>query len=235
MPKINVYLPDELADAVKDAKLPVSAICQNALEKAVRDVRSASVTDVLFDDEDEPRTGLFSRFTPRAKAALKLARDSARAVPHNYVGTEHVLLGLLDEGGNLAIKVLDALDIEADDLRAELVASMGKPTKTPDDHIPFTPLAKRALEETAKEALLMAHNYIGCEHILLGIVAVEDGLGSQVLKRMGVDQRSARRAVVAALAGYVQAMGTTASTPAPDDTLAKILERLDAIEARLAS
>src|SRR5438477_12949457 len=124
MPKINVYLPDDLAAAVRDAHVPVSAVCQNALERAVRDVTSLRATDVA-PHEDHPGLGTLGRFTPRARKALVLAEDAAREVPHNYVGTEHLLLGLIDEGGNLAVKVLEALEVELADLRAELRASMG--------------------------------------------------------------------------------------------------------------
>src|SRR5262245_1865907 len=124
MPKINVYLPEELSVAVKEAQLPISAICQAALEKAVRDVTSARGSEGPPPD-DRPWVGLFGRFTPRARQAVALAEQAARNVPHNYVGTEHVLLGVIDEGGNLALKVLQSLDIEIDDLRGELTASMG--------------------------------------------------------------------------------------------------------------
>src|ERR1700704_2701557 len=102
MPKVNVYLPDELAAAVRDAQLPVSGICQAALERAVRDVTSARGADET-PPEDRPGLGLFSRFTPRARQAVTLAESAARQVPHNYVGTEHVLLGLIDEGANVGV------------------------------------------------------------------------------------------------------------------------------------
>src|SRR3954453_15179463 len=243
MPKINVYLPDALADAVRDAKLPVSAICQSALERAVRDVESARAQDQAPAD-DRPGIGLFARFTPRARQALTLAEESARGVPHSYVGTEHVLLGVIDEGNNLALRVLEALEIEAADLRTELVASMGAGTDAVEGHIPFTALAKRALEEMAKEALMLAHNYIGCEHLLLGLLAVDDGIASQVLRRMGLELRTTRRAVVTALSGFVHAKATLAATPAPEPaappielptaTIEEILRRLVAIEDRLS-
>jgi ATP-dependent Clp protease ATP-binding subunit ClpA len=234
MPKINVYLPDALADAVRDAQLPVSAICQSALERAVRDVESAR-NSLVPPVGDERTIGLFARFTPRARQALKLAEEAARAAAHDEVGTEHVLLGVIGEGGNLAIKVLQSMEIEIDDLDGELRASMAKPSATPmAGHIPFSAQSKRALEETAKEALTLGHNYIGCEHVLLGVLAVEDGLGSHVLRRMGLEPRMTRRAVVTALAGFVQAKTDTAPPPAPD-TLQQILTRLDAIEKKLAS
>ena len=237
MPKINVYLPDDLAAAVRDAHVPVSAVCQSALERAVRDVTSLRATDQP-PSEDHPGLGTFGRFTPRARKALALAEDAARAVPHDYVGTEHVLLGLVDEGGNLAVKVLETLGIELTDLRAELLGSMGPPSDRVEGRIPFTPLAKRALEATAKEALSMVHNYIGCEHLLLGLLATEEGLASQVLRRMGVELRTTRRATTTVLSGFVHAKETAAASTAPaevsEDALQQILRRLDAIEGRLS-
>jgi ATP-dependent Clp protease ATP-binding subunit ClpC len=236
MPKINVYLPEELAAAVRDAQVPVSAICQKALERAVRDVAALRAGDAMASDERLP-IGKLERFTARARQVLVLAERSAREVPHDYVGTEHVLLGLIDEGGNLALKALEGLDIDLNDLRQELVASMGPATEAVEGHIRFTPLSKRALKATLDEALSMSHNYIGCEHMLLGLLATENGLASQVLRRMGVELRTTRLAVVNALAGYVHAQQNAASSApaAPtDDALRQILQRLDAIEQRLA-
>ena len=233
MPKINVYLPDDLAAAVRDAHVPVSAVCQSALERAVRDVASLRATDQP-PPEDHPGLGTFGRFTPRARKALALAEDAARAVPHSYVGTEHVLLGLIDERGNLAVKVLETLGIELTDLRAEVLGSMGPPSDRVEGRIPFTPLAKQVLEATAAEARGMAHNYIGCEHVLLGLIATEKGLASEVLRRMGVERITTRRTVITALSGFVRARQSPAPARDPADALQQILERLDAIERRLA-
>jgi ATP-dependent Clp protease ATP-binding subunit ClpC len=234
MPKINVYLPDELAEAVRNAQLPVSAVCQAALEQAVRDVASARAVDAT-PQNDRPAPRLFARFTPRARRAMELAAARARAASDDHVGTEHVLLGLVDEGSNLAISVLETLDIEVEDLRVELVASLPPAGTAPEGHIPFSPLAKRALETVTKEALTLGHNYIGCEHLLLGLLATEEGLASQVLRRMGLELRTTRRTVVAALTGVVS--GRTQPTAARSDNpvLEQILRRLDAIEQRLAS
>jgi ATP-dependent Clp protease ATP-binding subunit ClpC len=236
MPKVNVYLPDELAAAVREAHIPVSAVCQAALERAVRDVTAARSAQEAPSD-GAPGVGLFGRFTPRARQAVSLAQRTAGAVPHNYVGTEHVLLGILDEGGNVAIRVLDDLEIDPNDLRTELRASMGPATAgSPEGHPPFTPLAKRALELTAKEALGLGHNYIGCEHLLLGVLATEEGLASKVLRRMGVELRTTRRAVVAALLRFhAEEAKPAAPSPPRDATLERILERLTAIERHLAS
>ena len=235
MPKINVYLPDELAAAVREAQIPVSAICQGALQHAVRDVSAARATDEA-PMGDRPASRLFGRFTQRARQAVVLAEQRAREAPHDFVGTEHALLGVLDEGGNLALRVLAALDVEVDDLRAELVASMPAPTAAVDGHIPFTPLAKQALEAATKEALALAHNYLGCEHLLLGLLATEEGLASRVMQRMGLELRTTRRATVAALGGFLQAkQDRPAAAEAPaTGAVDEILRRLDAIERRLA-
>jgi Clp amino terminal domain, pathogenicity island component len=234
MPKINVYLPDELAAAVRDAQLPVSAICQSALERAVRDVSSARATDGPPTD-DRPAPRLFGRFTPRARQAVVLAEERAREIPHSHVGTEHVLLGVLDEGGNLALRVLESLDVEVADVRAELLASMPSPTHAVERHIPFSPVAKKALEKVTKEALLLAHNYIGCEHLLLGLLATEEGLASQVLRRMGLELNTTRRAVQSTLIGMALTQKLPQPPPDSGDTLEQILRRLDGIERRLAS
>ena len=225
MPKINVYLPDSLAEAVKEAQLPVSSICQAALESAVQKVQAA-------------RDGrLYSRFTPRAKHVLELAHEVAAQIPNEHVDTVHLLVGIVDEGGNLGLKVLQSLDIEPADLRSELMGSMPPKTAAAVDNPGYAPGAMRALELTAKEAMSLGHNYIGCEHILLGVLATEDTMGAQVLHRMGVDVRSARRAVVAALSGFVHAtaQATPPTAPVADPAVEAILRRLDAIEQRLGS
>ena len=233
MPKINVYLPDELAVAVKEANLPVSAICQAALEQAVRTM--TAVRSVEAPTEEGGRYGMLQRFTPRARKAVERARSIAVDHDHNYVGTEHVLLGMLDEDGNLALKVLQSMDIELADLRAELEASMGPASKKKKDTPRFTPSAKSALAHAAQEAMRFGHNYIGCEHLLLGVLAIEEGLASQVLRRMGVELRTTRRAVTAALSGFVHAKQEIAgSGSVPTSQLADVVKRLEAIEKKLA-
>lgn len=234
MPKVNVYLPDALADAVRDAQLPVSAICQAALERAVRDVTSARGSDES-PAADRPGLGVFGRFTPRARRALTLAEEAARNVPHDAVGPEHLLVGVIDEGTNFALRVLQSLDVEPADVRAEVVASMTAPTVAVEGPVPFTPRAKRALELTATEAHGLGHNYVGCEHLLLGLLATEDGLASHVMRRMGLELRTTRRAVTTVLSGLAPAKAAAASTASPPGEAAfeEILRRLDAIERRL--
>ena len=231
MPKINVYLPEELAAAVRDAQVPVSAICQAALERAVRDVSALRGSDEA--PIQEPSYGPFKCFTPRARTAIVCAQNEARRHHHDYVGTEHLLLGVLEEGGNLALKVLTALEVEPEDVRSELVASLSPGSKDSAGQVPFTPLAKKALELTTKEAHRLGHNYVGCEHLLLGLIATEDGLASQVLQRMGIELRTTRRAVVTALSGFIHAREQVAPPPLRESTLEEILRRLEAIEQRL--
>jgi|SRR5579862_8282854 len=234
MPKINVYLPDELAAAVRDAGVPVSAICQAALEKAVRNVDAARATD-LAPSTGKVRGRLFRHFTPRARNAATAAEEAARQHGHPYVGTEHLLLGVLDQDGNLALKVLEALEVEPEDVRAELLASLppDAPGRWTGDRPRFTPLSKQALEHASTEAVTFGHNYIGCEHLLLGLVSVEDGLASQVLRRMGVELRTTRRTVAAVLSGFASAHEQLPGAVSPRATLSDVLRRLEAIEARL--
>jgi ATP-dependent Clp protease ATP-binding subunit ClpA len=235
MPKVNVYLRDELAAAVRETQIPVSAVCQAALERAVRDVTAARNAEDAPPNE-LPGVGMFGRFTPRARKVMSLAQEAACGSMHSHVGTEHVLIGILDEGSNVAVRVLANLDVAPEDLRAELQASMGPAgVGAPEGHLPFTPQSKRALELTAKEALRLGHNYVGSEHLLLGLLATEEGLASKVLRRMGIELHTTRQAVVVALLAFVaqQANPSTPETPSKA-TLERILSRLDAIERRLS-
>ncbi|MGW5262470.1 Clp protease N-terminal domain-containing protein [Microbispora sp. NPDC004025] len=214
MPKINVYLPDDLAEAVKEAALPVSAICQRALEQAVRRV-AAIRESVLGEFElDDPR---LSHFTHRTRAVLRLALERARAEGASGIGTEHLLAAMLAEGQNLALHVLRAIEIEPTLLERDLAsrrssapAGAAGPEQTPGDGgtredgpSRFDAAAANALELAVTEAHALGHNYIGCEHLLLGLVAEPDGVAGEVLRARGAEPRLARRAVSAALAGYV--------------------------------
>jgi ATP-dependent Clp protease ATP-binding subunit ClpC len=234
MPKINVYLPDDLAAAVREHHVPVSSVCQRALRQAVDAV--SALKDGLVPDEGEAAAagGLFGRFTPRARGALRLAQEQATERGHGPADTEHVLLGVLDEGGNLALKALEVLDVEPVDVRTEIDAVLGQ-RPTSDDRAHFTPASKVVLALAVREALGLGHNYVGCEHLLLGLVADEEGKAGQVLRSMGVDLRATRRAVAASLAGYVHARD---NVPAPgatgiEETLRDVVARLDALERRL--
>ena len=156
MPKINVYLPDDLADAVRDTGVPVSAICQRALEQAVRRItaiRQISLTDL----SDGDLAGQLSAFTARAVTVLTLARDSATSA----VTTTDLLNGILTEGNNLALQVLRSMEIDPGRLRLDASAEPGEHS--------FSDPATNALELTVGEATGLGHNYVGCEHLLIGL------------------------------------------------------------------
>lgn len=218
MPKINVYLPDDLAEAVKDAGVPVSAVCQRALEQAVR--RVTAIREAVLGDLDvEEPTGAMAHFTPRLRQVLKLAVEQARAAGAPAVGTEHLLGGLLTEGTNLALHVLRAMEIAPDRVAHDLAgrrpepgepAESGEPGE-PGDGAPlrFDAHAASVLELAVGEAASMGHNYLGGEHLLLGLAAEPDGVAGQVLRGLGADPRLVRRAVTAALAGYVHLRAQT--------------------------
>lgn len=218
MPKINVYLPDDLADAVKQAGIPISAICQRALEQAVRRVTAIRET-ALGDLDTDDLTHRLPHFTPRTRAALTLAINQARTDGTGNVGTAHLLGGLLTEGNNLALHVLRALDIEPDQLTHTLTRQPPTDPGTEPDATTqhFTSAAANALELAVTEATALGHNYIGCEHLLLGLISETDGAGGQVLRAAGAELRLTRRAVVAALAGYVHLRAQT-GTPPPGPT-----------------
>ncbi|WP_158883216.1 Clp protease N-terminal domain-containing protein [Amycolatopsis anabasis] len=221
MPKINVYLPDELAESVKEAGVPVSAICQRALEQSVKRVNAIRATALDELDAEDP-TARLAQFTERARVAIRLGIDRARADAGPRVGTEHLLHGLLAEGGNLALHVLRAVEIEPDQLARELARI--SPAQAHDPPAPrFGGAAANALELAVTEAVTLGHNYIGCEHLLLGLVAEPDGTGGQILRAAGAELRSARGAVVAALAGYVHLRAQ--ATGGPADAVAATVRR----------
>ncbi|MBP2707179.1 ATP-dependent Clp protease ATP-binding subunit [Microbispora sp. RL4-1S] len=234
MPKINVYLPDELAEAVKDAGLPVSAICQRALEQAVRRVTAIRETVVRGMDIDES-SGRLAHFTPRSRQALRLGVERARAEGAGAVGTEHLLAGILAEGQNLALHVLRAIDIEP----AELERDLGGPPPTTssggEEPIRFDGTAANALELAVTDAQAFGHNYIGCEHLLLGLVAEPDGKAGQLLRARGAEPRLTRRAVASALAGYVhlKAQGQTQAQDPAQLVAAAVRRELHPLVERL--
>ncbi|GII86070.1 hypothetical protein Ssi03_40600 [Sphaerisporangium siamense] len=235
MPKINVYVPDELAEAVKDAGVPVSAVCQRALEQAVRRVtaiRQTALGELSADDLSDR----LPHFTPRTHAVLKLAIDRASAAGRPSVGTGDLLAGMVDEGTNLALHVLRAIDIDPAAVRRALErrpdAEPDAPAGTARSATPaagedasrafgatggseggasrhFSAAAAGALELAVTEATSFGHNYVGCEHLLLGLVAEPEGTAGQVLRELGAEPRLTRRAVTAALAGYVHLRAQT--------------------------
>lgn len=211
MPKINVYLPDDLAEAVKEAGVPVSAVCQRALEQAVRRVTAIRRT-VLSDLDLDVPTGGMTHLTAKMRTVIKLAADQAEGAG---VGTEHLLAGMLTEGTNLALHVLRAMDIDLEQVKRDLARHQPPPAEQTgagaESPAPrsFSGPAANALEFAANEAISLGHNYVGCEHLLLGLVAEPDGTAGQVLRALGVEPRLARRAVTAALAGYVHLRAQT--------------------------
>ena len=144
---------------------------------------------------------MFERFTDRARRVVVLARDEARTLNHNYIGTEHILLGLIHEGEGVAAKALHAVDISMAEVRYEVEEIIGRGHAPPAGHIPFTPHAKKVLELSLREAFQLGHNYIGTEHILLGLIREGEGVAAQVLQKMGADLDPIRRQIVQLLQG----------------------------------
>jgi hypothetical protein len=145
---------------------------------------------------------VFERFTDRARRVVVLAQEEARMLNHNYIGTEHLLLGLIHEGEGVAAKALEALDISLNAVRLQVEEIIGEGQSPPTGHIPFTPRAKKILELSLREALQLNHNYIGTEHILLGMVREAEGVAAQVLQKLGANLSNVRQEVIRLLAGY---------------------------------
>jgi len=189
---------------------------------------------------------MFERFTERARRAVVLAQEEARKLDHGYIGTEHLLLGLIREDEGVAAKALEALGISLKAVREQVVARVGRGQRPPTGHIPFTERAKRVLELSLRESGQLGHRYIGTEHILLAIVREGDGVAAQVLTGLGADPGRVRQQVIELLQGYtgegprsgpwrgVGPRGRPARDAGPDDDIAAGLEalgqRLAAIE-----
>ena len=145
---------------------------------------------------------MFERFTDRARRVVVLAQEEARMLNHNYIGTEHILLGLIHEGEGVAAKALESLDISLGGVREKVQEKIGPGQNAPSGHIPFTPRAKKVLELSLREALKLGHNYIGTEHILLGLIREGEGVAAQVLVEMNADLNKVRQQVIQLLSGY---------------------------------
>ena len=145
---------------------------------------------------------MFERFTDRARRVVVLAQEEARMLNHNYIGTEHILLGLIHEGEGVAAKALESLGISLEGVRAQVEEIIGQGQQAPSGHIPFTPRAKKVLELSLREALQLGHNYIGTEHILLGLIREGEGVAAQVLVKLGADLNRVRTQVIQLLSGY---------------------------------
>ena len=157
---------------------------------------------------------MFERFTDRARRVVVLAQEEARMLNHNYIGTEHILLGLIHEGEGVAAKALEALNISLEAVRSQVEEIIGQGQQAPSGHIPFTPRAKKVLELSLREALQLGHNYIGTEHILLGLIREGEGVAAQVLVKLGADLNRVRQQVIQLLSGYQGKEAATAGAPA---------------------
>src|SRR4029079_18581725 len=158
---------------------------------------------------------VFERFTDRARRVVVLAQGEARLLNHNYIGTEHILLRLIPEGHGVAAKALESLGISLEAVRAQVEEIIGHGGSAPSGHIPFTPRAKKVLELSLREALQLGHNYIGTEHILLGLIREGEGVAAQVLVKLGADLSRVRQQVIQLLSGYAggkEAAGATAGS-----------------------
>jgi ATP-dependent Clp protease ATP-binding subunit ClpA len=168
---------------------------------------------------------MFERFTDRARRVVVLAQEEARMLNHNYIGTEHILLGLVREGEGVAAEALESLGISLDAVRQQVEEIIGQGQEAPSGHIPFTPRAKKVLELSLRESLQLGHNYIGTEHILLGLIREGDGVAAQVLVRLGADLNRVRHQVIQLIAGRP----LQEDAPGPE-----VQARLDVVEIRLA-
>src|SRR5688572_20222490 len=160
---------------------------------------------------------MFERFTDRARRVVVLAQEEARLLNHNYIGTEHILLGLISEGEGVAAKALESLGVSLDSVRSQVEEIIGTGSSSPQGHIPFTPRAKKVLELSLREALQLGHNYIGTEHILLGLIREGEGVAAQVLQKLGADLGRVRQQVIQLLSGFgpSQEKGGPGEAPSP--------------------
>jgi ATP-dependent Clp protease ATP-binding subunit ClpC len=185
---------------------------------------------------------MFERFTDRARRVVVLAQDEARLLDHNYIGTEHLLLGLLQEGQGVAARALEALGVDLTDVRSRVQEIIGRGQHEQTGHIPFTPRAKTVLELSLREALDLGHEYIGTEHILLGLVREGEGVAAQVLVALGAGEDQVREKVTE-LVGRPSPRPAEQPAEQPGGTrvtgsalpVHEIVTRLDAIDRRLAA
>jgi len=186
---------------------------------------------------------MFERFTDRARRVVVLAQEEARMLKHNYIGTEHILLGLIHEGDGVAAEALRALGIRLEAVRERVRDVVGEGSSAATGHIPFTPRAKKVLELSLREALQLGHNYIGTEHILLGLIREGDGVAAQVLVALGADLNRVRQQVIRLLHGATgSAPESELGDPAPRPpgrvdraAFAGAMRRLTAVESRVTA
>jgi ATP-dependent Clp protease ATP-binding subunit ClpC len=234
MPKINVYLPDDLAGAVRDSQIPVSAICQRALEQAVR--RVTAIREAALEDIDPARLAdRLPAFTARLISTLALATDRARAAGRATVTTGDLLHGILAEGNNLALQILAAMEVAPSSLEAPSTPEPGPA----GEGLRFGRPAAVAVELAVGEAVGFGHNYVGCEHLLIALATEPDGGAGELLRSRGADGKAVRRAVAAAVAGYAHLRANAGGAPAQglrlamQSELAPLIERIERLEARL--
>jgi ATP-dependent Clp protease ATP-binding subunit ClpA len=179
---------------------------------------------------------MFERFTDRARRVVVLAQEEARMLNHNYIGTEHILLGLIHEGEGVAAKALESLGISLDAVRQHVGEIIGQGQQAPSGHIPFTPRAKKVLELTRREAEQLGHAYIGTEHILLGLIREGNGVAAQVLVVLGADLNRVRQTVIQLLHGHPAREPVSTRSAGQEHRLPPVLQaRLDEVEQRLAA
>jgi ATP-dependent Clp protease ATP-binding subunit ClpA len=182
------------------------------------------------------RRAMFERFTERARRAVAQAQEEARMLDHGYIGTEHILLGLIREGEGVAARALESLGIRLDAVRQQVEEIIGRGEHAPSGHIPFTPRAKKVLELSLREAQQLGHHYIGTEHILLGLLREGHGVAAQVLVKLGADQNRVRQQVIELLHGHHAEEPASAGTATGELRLLPAVQaRLDAVGGRLAA
>ena len=178
---------------------------------------------------------MFERFTERARQVVVLAQDEARALKHNYIGTEHILLGLLREEEGLAARVLESLDITVEEVRAQVARIVGQGDEVTTGQIPFTPRAKKVLELALREALSLGHNYIGTEHILLGLVRENEGVAARILLDFDADAEKIRNEIIRMLSGPGRRQQGGGGATGEKTKSSKLLDQFGRNLTRLAS
>jgi ATP-dependent Clp protease ATP-binding subunit ClpC len=187
---------------------------------------------------------MFERFTDRARRVVVLAQEEARMLDHTYIGTEHILLGLIHEGEGVAATALESLGISLETVRQQVEEIIGRGREAPTGHIPFTPRAKKVLELSLREALLLGHNYIGTEHILLGLIREGEGVAAQVLVRLDADLPRVRQQVIELLGdspgeerlGILRSASDAGPVGGSErGQLSEVLRRIKSIDSRLSA
>src|SRR5436305_11168714 len=178
---------------------------------------------------------MFERFTDRARRVVVLAQEEARMLNHNYIGTEHILLGLIHEGEGVAAKALESLGISLEAVRAQVEEIIGHGGQAPSGHIPSTPRAKKVLELSLREALQLGHNYIGTEHILLGLVRENEGVAARILLDFDADAEKIRNEIIRMLSGPGRRQGGAAGGTSEKGKSSKLLDQFGRNFTKLAS